>query len=397
VKTKNHPPPEGKARQSQLVGTYGAGAMVDLLNDAVLVAGLGAWRGGEPFDEPRLRARLLGVFPGLRAKEPFQAAPACDDREPTSKRGVPVIEFPCWFVCQVCHALARLGAGATRRGKHYVHDCAARGTFLPVRFVYACNRGHLAEFWWDGFVKHEDDCAARDLALTEGPTGDFGEVFVRCRTCKASRALMSAASKKHGPECTGRRPWLGDADPEPCPERMKLLQRTASNAYFTQTASALSIPAARSARDAVVDVGMDDLGNALPEDLPVFRRSSRIGAKLAGFSDDDILQAIADEKAGKPRASGEIRTEEFMKLVASPHEKLGELPPDKEKDFFARALASRAALPKDVRRVILASRPSESKPDLGLLHTRTEASNQRGEIVMTMEGWGLFRRAPAQR
>ncbi len=49
------------------------------------------------------------------------------------------------------------------------------------------------------------------------------------------------------------------------------------------------------------------------------------------------------------------------------------------------------------RRVILASRPSESKPDLGLLQTRTEASNQRGEIVLTMEGWGLFRRAPARR
>ena len=47
------------------------------------------------------------------------------------------------------------------------------------------------------------------------------------------------------------------------------------------------------------------------------------------------------------------------------------------------------------RRVILASRPSESKPELGLLQTRTEASNQRGEIVMTMEGWGLFRRRPA--
>ena len=49
------------------------------------------------------------------------------------------------------------------------------------------------------------------------------------------------------------------------------------------------------------------------------------------------------------------------------------------------------------RRVILAARPSESKPDLGLLQTRTEALNQRGEVVMTMEGWGLFRRAPARR
>jgi acyl dehydratase len=49
------------------------------------------------------------------------------------------------------------------------------------------------------------------------------------------------------------------------------------------------------------------------------------------------------------------------------------------------------------RRVILAARPSGSKPEIGLLHSRTEAVNQRGEIAMTMEGWAMFRRRPAPR
>ncbi|HEX5613433.1 MAG TPA: MaoC family dehydratase [Burkholderiales bacterium] len=44
------------------------------------------------------------------------------------------------------------------------------------------------------------------------------------------------------------------------------------------------------------------------------------------------------------------------------------------------------------RRIVLESRPSMSKPDLGLVRSSTEASNQRGEVVMTMQGWGLFRR-----
>lgn len=47
------------------------------------------------------------------------------------------------------------------------------------------------------------------------------------------------------------------------------------------------------------------------------------------------------------------------------------------------------------RRVIVEARPSESRPGIGLVRSRTEAANQRGEIVMTMEGWGLFRRRPA--
>ena len=44
------------------------------------------------------------------------------------------------------------------------------------------------------------------------------------------------------------------------------------------------------------------------------------------------------------------------------------------------------------RRTTTAARVSESKPDVGLVHSRWEAVNQRGEKVMTMEGWGMFRR-----
>jgi len=47
------------------------------------------------------------------------------------------------------------------------------------------------------------------------------------------------------------------------------------------------------------------------------------------------------------------------------------------------------------RRAIIAARPSASKPEIGLVQSRWEAVNQRGETVMTMEGWALFRRRPA--
>ena len=47
------------------------------------------------------------------------------------------------------------------------------------------------------------------------------------------------------------------------------------------------------------------------------------------------------------------------------------------------------------RRKILAARPSASKPGAGLVQTRWEAQNQRGEMVMTLEGWGMFGRRNA--
>lgn len=47
------------------------------------------------------------------------------------------------------------------------------------------------------------------------------------------------------------------------------------------------------------------------------------------------------------------------------------------------------------RRTVLESRASQSRPGVGLLRSRTEALNQAGELVMSMEGWGMFGRRPA--
>jgi acyl dehydratase len=43
-------------------------------------------------------------------------------------------------------------------------------------------------------------------------------------------------------------------------------------------------------------------------------------------------------------------------------------------------------------RTVLEARPSRSRPDAGLVKSRWEAVNQRGEQVLTMEGWGMLAR-----
>jgi acyl dehydratase len=45
-----------------------------------------------------------------------------------------------------------------------------------------------------------------------------------------------------------------------------------------------------------------------------------------------------------------------------------------------------------VERAILESRPSTSKPDIGIVKTRWEAFNQHDELVMSMEGISMFKR-----
>ena len=45
---------------------------------------------------------------------------------------------------------------------------------------------------------------------------------------------------------------------------------------------------------------------------------------------------------------------------------------------------------------VLAARPMASKPHVGLVQSRWTLRNQRGQTVLTMEGWGMFRRRAAR-
>ena len=44
---------------------------------------------------------------------------------------------------------------------------------------------------------------------------------------------------------------------------------------------------------------------------------------------------------------------------------------------------------------VLAARPMASKPRVGLVQSRWTLRNQRGQTVLTMEGWGMFQRRAA--
>ena len=43
-------------------------------------------------------------------------------------------------------------------------------------------------------------------------------------------------------------------------------------------------------------------------------------------------------------------------------------------------------------RTVLETRASKSRPEMGMVKTRWEVVNQHGEMVMSMEGWGMFSR-----
>jgi hypothetical protein len=89
-------------RQSQLITTFGPGAMMDLPNHSVLVGGLDHWSPlGEEIVEPRLTAKLCRLLdvPSLLLR-----IPPPDQEDPTAPlSGITAWQFPEWFMTPESH------------------------------------------------------------------------------------------------------------------------------------------------------------------------------------------------------------------------------------------------------------------------------------------------------
>jgi hypothetical protein len=225
--------PGGEIRRSQALSTNGPGALIDLIDQAVLVGGLDFWRydpskGYNTIQEPRLRdalaERLRAAGRTLNSEEAFREPPAGDAKHPSRNIGIDVLEMPQWFVCQnpECRALVRSDGLELKRGR-YRHHCTSRKTSecVPVRFVAACRYGHLEEFPWISYAHRSSSrCDAPSLRLLEGATGDFSEINVVCE-CGANESLSTAMVPGSLPICRGERPWLGREGREECSERLR--------------------------------------------------------------------------------------------------------------------------------------------------------------------------------
>jgi hypothetical protein len=238
----------GELRASQVITTFGPGAVVDLPTLSVVVAGTDLWPvdSRHVIDEPRLRAMM-------RVKR-FYRPPVQSDR---GALGVPSFVFPRYLVCPRCSRLGphdrpdlfRFDGRRFRcTGKHDVKVPKLGPVAFPARFVVACSEGHLDDFPWSAYVhRGKSGCAPEQLTFRESRrSGAIGDLSVHCETCDRSRTLEDAFGEKAeqalGP-CGGHRPWLGDEATEQCGEgRQRTVLRGASNLFFPYVQSAISIP-----------------------------------------------------------------------------------------------------------------------------------------------------------
>lgn len=392
--------PEGAIRRSQVVTTFGPGAMIDLVDQAVIVGGLDFWNySGAPavLQEERLRESLAQRFKDagrrLSVDNPFRQPPVGDDKDPTRRSGIQVLELPRWFVCQnpACRALVR-SDGLELKGDHYFHECSRfrKEKCVPVRFVAACKRGHVQDFPWVYFAhRNVARCENPQLQLVEGATGDFFEIVVECKTCGARERLSAAMAKGAMPKCEGERPWLGAGGVEGCEEGLRLLVRSASNAYFSQVVSAISIPEPGRELATKVKSQWEILKGATAATLPAFRTIESIREVLAGYSDEDVLAVVEALRSNVPAVTEPLRTAEFRQLVSQGPEQPGDLPPRDEPFFARRAVDPEGGLPSQVAGVVLVRKLREVRVEVGFTRIEPVTPNLQGEFDLGVQSAAL--------
>jgi hypothetical protein len=387
--------PHGQVRRSQLLMTFGPGALIDLPKHSVLVSGLDDWRQvGPPLDEPRLLEKIRRFLPDIHELREPPIDP--DPQRPAA--GVTIWQFPEWFVTQdfiqgrarrlVHRRLLTRGQLEDEDNKKKKHSV------VPVRFVRACPKGHIGDIDWYAFVHHDDPhgaCRRRLWLEEQGSSGDLASLWVRCDCGK--RRSLAAASKREFKAlgyCDGSRTWLGrTAEKEDCDEINRLLIRSASHAYFPQLLSVISLP---EQNDPVMDTviamwhslqrvdsteKLDTLREMLPD----------VETALRGLDNTAVLNAIRARRIAGNASSGPALSvkDAELEILTAKTDPIGRDHPDSV--FYARVFTP--ALPVGVNprtgtptvdRVLLIHRLREVAAQVGFTRFEAVSPKTDGEL-----------------
>ena len=338
-------------RQSQLVTTFGPGAMVDLPTRSVVIGGLDLWRMREkgswrPIVEPRATAVLEALLRrngrlGDDATLTLRTPPVDDEskRSAADDTGVEARVFPTWFVAQRAEEsegvrrrrLVRWRDLDPRTQTVFIDDDGKRVEVTPIRFVAGCRKGHLQDIDWS-YAVHAGvtERCAQPLWLEErGTSGDPRSTRVVC-ACGMSLSLHDAQAPGRFGRCGGKRPWLRTHEPDGCEEPLKFLTRTATNAYFPQVLTVISLPAGEDELTRRVIEHLDGLSWVESErDVAAARRSNPAArAALDGWSDAEVFARVRAVRATGAQALDKAPKAAEFDLLASGLDEIGSDTPD---------------------------------------------------------------------
>lgn len=393
----------GEVRPSQLLWTYGPGALIDLPNLSVLTSGIDHWEKDrcQPVQEARLLAavrKVLGPQVENLRMPPFTRSDFLDVWSAEAMVGVPVRPFPRWLRCVKCGKLSpfddklfEIKEGYRPEKTRFVHkDCkgskgdqpAKDADAVPARFLLACRNGHLDDFPWHYFVHRGPSTCKGGLRFFEsGASLQTENLWVKCDECDAARSMAHAfgqSGKENLPGCRGRHPHL-DLFEADCQEEPRVVLLGATNSWFPITLSALAIPQTGDPLGQLIQDGWEFFEELESEaEVSVTVRTLKKTGALPGidkYSASEIWTAIEAHRSGAGHEvieEGQIKAPEWV-ILTEPN------PPTDYPHFMSKKAVTPPAFGTFIHRVLLLERLREVNALLGF--TRVEAPEESADPI----------------
>jgi len=397
--------PVGEVRPSQLLWTYGPGALVDMPNISVVTMGTDRWEKDQcqPIEEARLLAAVknkLGDQVTSLRMPPFQASDTINPLSAEANIGVPVEPFPRWLRCVKCGLLSEYDLGLFDLKKNpfrpektkFVHSkCkgskqnlpARDADAVPARFLLACKSGHLDDFPWHYYVHNGVSACRGMLRFYESEASLQTEnIWVRCDECSSSRNLAQAfgrSGQENLPSCRGRHPHLGSFD-ETCSESPRAVLLGATNSWFPVTISALAIPMFREPLDQLVQDGWTYFKD--DESELEIKSTVRILSKTASLPGIEkyqteeiwnVVQKFQNNEATTETAENDIKGPEWEVLI-NPQ------PPSDWPHFMSRSVLAPDIYTHQIQKVLLLERLREVNALIGFTRVEPHEENLDSDL-----------------
>lgn len=232
-------------RAAQLVSPFGPGSIVDLGTESFSCMDISHWAQGGCLV---IRDNPLEPLLGKRVRMPPREA---------SLGEVPIWRFPRWLFCPSCRRLYLWTITQDRAHQDGEPICVSArcnsATLNPMRFVVACEGGHLQDVDWFSWAHRNQQAAttgqcSRSTAelyfkTTGASGGDFNSMTVSCGSCRAKSTLQGLTDGPYIFGCAGRQPWHDSRQAERCDLKPRVFPRAASNVYYPETRSAIDLQA----------------------------------------------------------------------------------------------------------------------------------------------------------
>ena len=388
----------GQVRPSQLLWTFGPGALIDLPNISVVTMGLEFWR--KDLCTPIYESRLLdAVMKAVHSNVKELLMPPlaqADNPNPYTSEGligVPVRPFPTWLRCVNCGRLGKYDGNIFKiqhnayhpERTHFYHDnCPkskkGKAEAVPSRFLVACPHGHLDDFPWRWFVHNgPSDCKGSLSFYEDKASLQTENLWVKCE-CGAARSMAFAFGedgKRSLPACRGHHPHLDNGHQE-CKEKLRTILLGATNGWFPVTLSVLAIPTGRNELQQIISDHWDLLKTAPSLDVfKIMLQAWSAAHSIPGidkWTPEVIWQAMERYKQGGLAdgkvTEGDLKTPEWD-VLCSPN------PPTDWPHFHSIKTPVPAKYSNVIQGVLLLDRLRKVNALIG--YTRIEASDEFAE------------------